>query len=55
MNVGHFSFQGKLNDCRLTNTNLIVEVPSTIVSKNLFTIQSRLPLKSNIQFSSAQV
>jgi hypothetical protein len=40
MNAGHFSFQGKLTDCRLTNTDLIVEVPFTILCKNLFTIPS---------------
>jgi len=40
MNARHFSFQGKLTDCRLTNTDLIVEVPSAILCKNVFTISS---------------
>jgi len=40
MNARHFSFQGKLTDCRLTNTDLIVEVPSAILCKNVFTIPS---------------
>ena len=40
MNARYFSFQGKLTDCRLTNTDLIVEVPSAILCKNVFTIPS---------------
>ena len=40
MNARHFSFQGKLTDCRLTNTDLIVEVPAAILCKNVFTIPS---------------